>query len=202
MRQPAPPSCAIEPDRRLRQTLLCAGLVSIELEDANADPDHSGFCGARALQRQSGDQSLRTGEPLRERSQLQSLQSLQLRAEQRRDRPLRAGSATAGRGGEAFVGRHRSVWVFLGRPHSVRKPLFMRVGFPWISLDSLVRIETYQWVARDFPRKFFRKPCLGARSRNGLLRSRPFGRAELLMGKLTSISDCQQSIVGSYSVSC
>jgi hypothetical protein len=28
--------------------------------------------------------------------------------------------------------------------------LFMRVGFPWISLDSLVRIETYQWVARDF----------------------------------------------------
>ena len=32
----------------------------VELEDANADPDHSGFCGARALrlQRQSGDQSL------------------------------------------------------------------------------------------------------------------------------------------------
>ena len=50
-------------------------------------------CGARArrLQRQSGDQSLRTGEPLRERSQLQSLQSLELRAEQRRDRPLKAG---------------------------------------------------------------------------------------------------------------
>src|ERR1700728_409484 len=72
--------------------LLCAGLVSIELEDANADPDPSSFCGARALrlQRQSGDQSLGTGEPLRERSQLQSLQSLQLRAEQRRHRPLKA----------------------------------------------------------------------------------------------------------------
>jgi hypothetical protein len=68
-----------------------------------------------------------------------------------------------------------------GLPISVWKPLFMRVGFPWISLDSLVRIETYQWVAWDFPRKFFRKPYLGARG--GLLRSRPFGRAELLMGQ-------------------
>ena len=79
---------------------MCAGLVSIELEDANADPDHSGFCGARALrlQRQSGDQSPRTGEPLRERSQLQSVQSLELRAEQRRDRPLRAGNATKAEG--------------------------------------------------------------------------------------------------------
>jgi hypothetical protein len=37
-----------------------AGLVSIEREDANADPDHPGGCGARALrlQRQSGGQSL------------------------------------------------------------------------------------------------------------------------------------------------
>src|SRR3984885_7179727 len=153
-RQPPPP---IEPDRRLRHTLLCAGLVSIELEDANADPDHSGFCGARALrlQRQSVDQSLGTGEPLRGRSQLQSLQSLQLRAKQRRHRPLRAGSATAGRGGEAFVGRHRSVWIFLGPPHFAAETLFMRVGIPWISLDSLDRIETYQWVALDFPRQIF-----------------------------------------------
>jgi hypothetical protein len=31
-----------------------------------------------------------------------------------------------------------------------------RVGFPWISLDSLVRIETLQWVTRDSPRKKFR----------------------------------------------
>jgi hypothetical protein len=29
----------------------------------------------------------------------------------------------------------------------------MRVGFPWISLDSLVRIETFQWVTSDFWRK-------------------------------------------------
>jgi hypothetical protein len=32
----------------------------------------------------------------------------------------------------------------------------MRVGFPWISLDSLVRIETFQWVTRDKAEKVFR----------------------------------------------
>jgi hypothetical protein len=31
----------------------------------------------------------------------------------------------------------------------------MRVGFIWISLDSLVRIETFQWVTREFRRKNF-----------------------------------------------
>ena len=39
---------SIEPERRARH-LLCAGLVSIELEDANADPDHPDGYGARAL---------------------------------------------------------------------------------------------------------------------------------------------------------
>ena len=29
------------------------------------------------------------------------------------------------------------------------------VGKAWISLDSLVRIETYQWVTSDFLLKFF-----------------------------------------------
>ena len=88
----------------------------------------------RSSEPPSADQSLRTGEPLRERPQLQSLQSLQLRAEQRRDRPLRAGRATAGRGGEAVVGRHRSVWVFLEPLHLAAKtPVY--VG--WNSLDFL-----------------------------------------------------------------
>jgi hypothetical protein len=31
----------------------------------------------------------------------------------------------------------------------------MGVVFAWISLDSLVRIETYQWVMRDKARKSF-----------------------------------------------
>jgi len=38
---------------------------------------------------------------------------------------------------------------------SLRKPPIMRVGFPWISLDSLVRIETYQWVTRKIREKIF-----------------------------------------------
>jgi hypothetical protein len=62
-------------------------------------------------------------------------------------------------------------------------------------LDSLVRIDTYQWVARDFPRKVFRQPCLGARSRNG---SCGRGHSEgwgCSWGKFTSVSDCQQSVV-------
>jgi hypothetical protein len=29
------------------------------------------------------------------------------------------------------------------------------VGFPWISLDSLVRIETFQWVTRPEAGKLF-----------------------------------------------
>jgi hypothetical protein len=38
---------------------------------------------------------------------------------------------------------------------SLRKPPIMRVGFPWISLDSLVRVETYQWVTRHKRAKVF-----------------------------------------------
>jgi hypothetical protein len=38
---------------------------------------------------------------------------------------------------------------------SLRKPPIMRVGFPWISLDSLVRIETFQLVTRLLAGKIF-----------------------------------------------
>jgi hypothetical protein len=38
---------------------------------------------------------------------------------------------------------------------SSQKPPIIGVGFVWISLDSLVRIETYQWVTQDKPQKFF-----------------------------------------------
>jgi hypothetical protein len=34
----------------------------------------------------------------------------------------------------------------------------MNVGFPWISLDFLVRIVTYQWVTRIFREKKFSRP--------------------------------------------
>jgi hypothetical protein len=96
---------AIEPDRRPGHALWCAGLDSIELDDANADPNHSGFCGVRArrLQRQSAGQPFVAAalpglrRPLHG---LQSLQSHQLRTKQHRDRrgPLRASSATKAEG--------------------------------------------------------------------------------------------------------
>jgi hypothetical protein len=75
---------------------------------------------------------------------------------------------------------------FLGPFPFPRGNPFYEVGFPWISLDSLDRIETYQWVALDFPRTFFLEPCLDARSRKGRLRSRPFGRTGLFMAQAYS----------------
>jgi hypothetical protein len=41
---------------------------------------------------------------------------------------------------------------------SVRRPLIAKVGFPWISLDSLVRIDTFQWVTRLEAGKLFSQP--------------------------------------------
>jgi hypothetical protein len=36
------------------------------------------------------------------------------------------------------------------------------VGFPWISLDSLVRIEPFQWVTRLFRKKKILSPLFAA----------------------------------------
>jgi hypothetical protein len=59
-------SCTLDLIARYTPLSCNAGLVSIELEDANANPDPSGLGGARTrrLQRQSGDQSLLTSGPL------------------------------------------------------------------------------------------------------------------------------------------
>jgi hypothetical protein len=66
--------------------------LSLNWRTRIADPDPRGVCVARPfrLQRQLGDQSLRTGDPLREPSHLQPLQSLELRPEQRRNRLLKS----------------------------------------------------------------------------------------------------------------
>jgi hypothetical protein len=40
-------------------------------------------------------------------------------------------------------------WLF-----GFEKPV-LGVVFPWISLDSLVRIESYQWVTRENRRRIF-----------------------------------------------
>jgi hypothetical protein len=53
---------------------------------------------------------------------------------------------------------------------SLWKPPFWAIGFPWISLDSLVRIEPSQWVMRDFRWKFFPRgfsPLRGAGTEAG-----------------------------------
>src|ERR1700733_2441753 len=103
---------------------------------------------------------------------------------------LRAGSATAGRGGEAFVGRHRSVWVFLGPPFRGR-PLFIRVGFPWILSSESILINGLRGIFRG---KFFASPIWrGAETGSGG-RGHSEGR-DCSRGEFTSISDCQQSIV-------
>jgi hypothetical protein len=78
----------------------------------------------------------------------------------------------------------------------------MRVGFPWISLDSLVRIETYQWVTRDNRAKVFLDAFVpaGVRgARTGAPALRPCGRTGLLMGRVYcsfcfSATDCRSTL--------
>ncbi len=52
-------------------------------------------------------------------------------------------------------GGTRSVWNFLARGSFALKIQIKRVGFPWFSLDSLVRIQAYQRVTLDFRSKVF-----------------------------------------------
>ena len=66
---------------------------------------------------------------------------------------------------------------------SLRKLPLMRVGFPWISLDSLARIEAFQSVTRKERRKIFPRafsPCV---SRAGTKACGPCGSAGLFMGR-------------------
>jgi hypothetical protein len=49
----------------------------------------------------------------------------------------------------------RRVWIFLAGGGSAAKSPIISLGFVWISLDSLVRNETYQWVTSEKPVKFF-----------------------------------------------
>ncbi len=58
---------------------------------------------------------------------------------------------------------HGRIWISLtGRSFAAEKPL-MGVGKAWISLDSLVRNEPFQWLTREFRRKYFRRPPPPAR---------------------------------------
>jgi hypothetical protein len=69
----------------------------------------------------------------------------------------------------------RSVWVFLKRAVLPLKSKFQAIGLSWISLDSLVRIETYQWVTADFRENNFSRgpsPALAGKRRAEAMRKR------------------------------
>jgi hypothetical protein len=67
----------------------------------------------------------------------------------------------------------------------------------WISLDSLVRIETYQWVTRDFPGKSFPRAFSPDVSDFGTGASRSWacGIADLSMGQAYFVSAFLQEMV-------
>jgi len=85
---------------------------------------------------------------------------------------------------------------FLARAGLRPRARIMRVGFPWISLDSLVRIVTFQWVTRIFRRqKFSRGLPPGAGARNRRPRPWAYGRAEFAHeAKFNLASDFLQEI--------
>jgi hypothetical protein len=74
------------------------------------------------------------------------------------------------------------VWVFLVRAVWAAKTPILRVGIPWISLDSLVRIETFQWVTRIKSGRFFPLGfVLEKQPSKWLAHDSACGRDELLM---------------------
>src|SRR5579872_6923329 len=79
-----------------------------------------------------------------------------------------------------------------------RRPPLMSLGSSWISLDSLVRIETFQWVMRIFAGRNFSRAF---RWRGAEPRGRPSLRRyaeaqDCTWGKLSRISDFPQEVVG------
>jgi hypothetical protein len=76
-----------------------------------------------------------------------------------------------------------------------RKPPFLGIGKAWISLDSLVRIEPFQWVRRDFRWKEFLAPfAAGRQRRSRRQRSWHAEAQDWSSTKLNSLSDFPQSI--------
>src|SRR5271154_6885330 len=91
----------------------------------------------------------------------------------------------------------RSVWAFLAPGRFAAKAPLMRVGLSWISLDSLVRIETFQWVTWLEAGKLFSPPFFtGVRSAGTGACGRGHAEAQdYSSGKLNLISDFLQGIV-------
>ena len=98
------------------------------------------------------------------------------------------------------------IWVSLIPRSFALEPLDSGVGKAWISLDSLVRNEPFQWVTRDFPRKKILGPCPSAggggtgeaERRNG--RKRRSRGEDRSWGELSAASGFLQSIVARHAL--
>jgi hypothetical protein len=72
----------------------------------------------------------------------------------------------------------------------------MSLGLSWISLDCLVRIQTFQWVTRLEGGNFFLSPFPGVRSAGTGACGRGHAEAQdCSWGKLNLVSDFLQWIV-------
>jgi hypothetical protein len=79
---------------------------------------------------------------------------------------------------------------------SLRKPPLMAVGFSWISLDSLVRIETFQWVTRlEVRQTLSDRPGRCGRARKASEASHKLRGTIVSCGHGILTSDLQQGIV-------
>jgi hypothetical protein len=79
---------------------------------------------------------------------------------------------------------------------SLRIPPIMGIGLSWISLDSLVRIETFQWVTRPKAGKFFSRrfsPAFEGRE-NGSPQSWETEARDCSSDKLKPVSDFLQDM--------
>src|SRR3984885_763082 len=74
----------------------------------------------------------------------------------------------------------------------------MAVGLSWISLDSLVRIETYQWVMGEIARKFFPPVSLALRGEKGGTAVEAMRKSRLFMGLAYSCFRFSATIVTSH----
>ena len=66
---------------------------------------------------------------------------------------------------------------------SPQKPPLLGLGFAWISLDSLVRIETFQWVKRHKAQNFCSRAFSPAYVAGRVLAVEAMWKSTIVMGK-------------------
>jgi hypothetical protein len=91
----------------------------------------------------------------------------------------------------------RSVWIFLAPGCFALKARPTWVGLSWISLDSLVRIETYQWVTRHKVGKYLSLafPLTSGGAGTGACGRGHAEAQDWSWAKHTLVSDCLQTTI-------